>query len=422
MKPHVCKFVRPLLRGFPKLTNKFSVRESSQYHKIDDHIFGLDHQQRELRKLVFNFVQTELAPKAADIDRKNNFDDLRLFWKKLGELGLLGITAKSEYGGTDGTYLDHVIIMEEISRASAAVGLSYGAHSNLCINQIHRNGTEEQKYKYLPKLCSGEHIGALAMSEPESGSDVVSMKLRAEKKGDYYVLNGNKFWITNGPDAETLIVYARTNPHAKKPQHGITAFIVERGFEGFSTAQKLDKLGMRGSNTAELVFQDCKVPAANVLGEVNKGIYVLFSGLDLERLILAAGPLGILQACCDVAFDYAHTRKQFGKPIAEFQLIQGKIANMYTALSACRSYLYSVARSCDKGHVNRKDCAAVILYNAENATNAALDAIQILGGNGYINDYPTGRLLRDAKLYEIGAGTSEVRRMVISRAITEEYS
>lgn len=309
-----------------------------------------------------------------------------------------------------------------MSRASAAIGLSYGVHSNLCINQIHRNGTEEQKHKYLPKLCSGEHIGALAMSESTSGSDVVSMKLRAEKKNDYYILNGHKFWITNGPDADTIIVYAKTDPNAIKQQHGITAFIVERDFEGFSIAQKLDKLGMRGSNTGELVFQDCKVPVKNVLGQVNKGIYVLFSGLDLERVTLAAGPLGIIQACCDVAFEYAHVRKQFEKRIAEFQMIQEKIANMYTSLSACRSYLYSVVRSCDAGYINRKDCAAVILYIAECATKAALDAIQILGGNGYINDYPTGRLLRDAKLYEIGAGTSEIRRMVISRAISEEYS
>ncbi|XP_053979512.1 isovaleryl-CoA dehydrogenase, mitochondrial [Hylaeus volcanicus] len=423
MNLSISKFTRSLLQNYSKWNSElFNVRCSSQYYKIDENICELKDQQKQLRQLVFNVAQKELAPKADEIDKKNNFDDLRSFWKKLGELGLLGITAKTEYGGTGGTYLDHIIIMEELSRASAAIGLSYGAHSNLCLNQIHKNGTEEQKNKYLPKLCSGEHIGALAMSEPGSGSDVVSMKLRAEKKGDYYVLNGNKFWITNGPDAETLVVYGRTNPNTDKPQHGITAFIVERGFEGFSTAQKLDKMGMRGSNTAELVFEDCKVPAGNVLGEENKGVYVLFSGLDLERLVLAAGPLGIIQACCDVTFDYAHTRKQFGKRIAEFQLIQEKIANMYTSLSACRSYLYFVARSCDAGHVNRKDCAAVILFLAESATKTALDAIQVLGGNGYINDYPTGRFLRDAKLYEIGAGTSEVRRMVISRAISEEYS
>ncbi|XP_017765383.1 PREDICTED: isovaleryl-CoA dehydrogenase, mitochondrial [Eufriesea mexicana] len=421
MEFSINKFTRSLLWNLLKSKNKFNVRYSSQHFKIDDNIFGLNEQQKELRQLVFNFAQKELAPKAAEIDKKNNFDELREFWKKLGELGLLGITTKSEYGGTGGTYLDNVIIIEELSRASAAIGLSYGAHSNLCINQIHKNGTEEQKYKYLPKLCSGEHIGALAMSESTSGSDVISMKLRAQKISDYYVLNGHKFWITNGPDADIFIVYAKTNPNATKPQHGITAFIVERGFEGFSTAEKLNKLGMRGSNTGELVFQDCKVPAKNVLGQINKGIYVLFSGLDLERMTLAAGPLGLIQACCDVTFDYAHMRKQFGKRIAEFQMIQEKIANMYTSLSACRSYLYAVARSCDAGHINRKDCAAVILYIAECATKTALDAIQILGGNGYINDYPTGRFLRDAKLYEIGAGTSEIRRIVISKAISEEY-
>lgn len=408
-------------RHLANCAGKIGACRASSYFKIDESIFGLSDEQKELRSLVFNFVQKELAPKAAEIDKKNNFDELRTFWKQLGSLGLLGPTAKEDYGGTGGTYLDNIIIMEEISRASGAIGLSYGAHTNLCVNQIHRNGSEEQKRKYLPKLCSGEHIGALAMSETGSGSDVVSMKLRAEKKGDYYVLNGNKFWITNGPDADTLIVYARTDPNVAKPQHGITAFIVERGFEGFSTAPKLDKLGIRGSNTSELIFENCKVPAANVLGEINKGIYVLFSGLDLERLVLASGPLGLLQACCDVAFEYAHTRKQFGQNLAEFQLIQGKIADMYTALSSSRSYLYSVARACDAGHVNRKDCAAVIMYISENATKAALDAIQILGGNGYTNDYATGRLLRDAKLYEIGAGTSEIRRIVISRAISEEY-
>ncbi|CAD6208295.1 GSCOCG00003304001-RA-CDS [Cotesia congregata] len=312
--------------------------------------------------------------------------------------------------------------MEELSRASASIALSYGAHSNLCINQIQRNGTEEQKLKYLPKLCSGEHFGALAMSEPGSGSDVVSMKTKAEKHGDYYILNGNKFWITNGCDADTLVVYAKTNLTTDKPQHGITAFIVEKGTEGFTTGVKLDKLGMRGSNTAELIFQDCKIPAKNILGQLNKGVYVLMSGLDLERLVLAGGPLGITQACCDIAFQYAHDRKQFNRRIAEFQMIQAKIADMYTTLSANRSYLYSVARACDTNHINRKDCAAVILLCAESATKVALDAIQILGGNGYINDYPTGRLLRDAKLYEIGAGTSEIRRMIISREITEEYS
>lgn len=400
---------------------KIGACRGSSYCKIDESIFGLSDEQKELRSLVFNFAQKELAPKAAEIDKKNTFSELRTFWRELGKLGLLGPTVKSEYGGTGGTYLDHIVIMEELSRASAAIGLSYGAHSNLCVNQIHRNGTEKQKHKYLPKLCSGEHIGALAMSEPGSGSDVVSMKLRAEKKGDHYVLNGNKFWITNGPDADVIVVYARTDPKTDKPQHGITAFIVERGTEGFSTAQKLDKLGMRGSNTGELIFEDCKVPVANILGEVNKGIYVLFSGLDLERLVLAGGPMGILQACCDVAFEYAHTRQQFGQYLAQFQLLQGKIADMYTALSSSRSYLYSVARACDSGHLNRKDCAAVLLYCAESAMKASSDAIQILGGNGYINDYVTGRLLRDAKLYEIGGGTNEIRRIVISRAITDEY-
>ncbi|XP_047351685.1 isovaleryl-CoA dehydrogenase, mitochondrial [Vespa velutina] len=409
------------LKNSIKYIYECNVKYSTRYYKINENTFGLNDQQKELRNLIFDFAQKELAPKATEIDRKNNFDELRTFWKKLGNLGLLGITADTEYGGTGGSYFEHVIVMEEISRACAAIGLSYGAHSNLCVNQINRNGTNKQKQKYLPKLCSGEHIGALAMSEPEAGSDVVSMKLKAERKGDYFVLNGNKFWITNGPDADVLVVYAKTNPNNLKPQHGITAFIIERGMEGFSTAQKLDKLGMRGSNTSELIFEDCKVPVENVLGELNKGIYVLFSGLDLERLILAGGPLGILQACCDVAFEYAHTRKQFGKYISEFQLIQGKIADMYTTLSASRSYLYSIARSCDAGHVNRKDCAAVVLYCAENATKAALDAIQILGGNGYINDYSTGRYLRDAKIYEIGAGTSEIRRMLISRVITEEY-
>ncbi|XP_070164104.1 isovaleryl-CoA dehydrogenase, mitochondrial isoform X3 [Polyergus mexicanus] len=363
---------------FANHVNKIAnVNYVSSYCKIDESIFGLSNEQRELRSLVFNFAQKELAPKAAEIDKKNNFDELRVFWRELGKLGFLGITVKPEYSGTGGTYLDHVIILEELSRVSAAIGLSYGAHSNLCVNQIHRNGTEEQKHKYLPKLCSGEHIGALAMSEPGSGSDVISMKLRAEKKSDYYVLNGNKFWITNGPDADTLVVYAKTDPNADKPQHGITAFIVESATEGFSTAQKLDKLGMRGSNTCELIFEDCKIPAANVLGEVNKGVYVLLSGLDLERLVLAAGPVG--------------------------------------------TYLYSVARSCDAGHTNRKDCAAVLLFCTENAVKATMNAMQILGGNGYINDCVTGRLLRDAKVYDIGAGTNEIRRLVISRAITQEY-
>lgn len=375
----------------------------------------------QLREAAFNFAQKELAPFAQDIDKNNGWAELRPFYKKMGEMGFLGPTVKEEYGGLGGSYTDHCIIMEEISRACGAIGLGYGAHSNLCVNQIHRNGTEEQKRKYLPKLISGEHMGALAMSEPGSGSDVVSMRLKAEKKGDYYLLNGNKFWITNGPDADTFVVYARTNPNVK-PQHGISAFIVQKDYPGFSTAQKLDKLGMRGSNTCELLFEDCKVPATNLLGAEGKGVYVLMSGLDYERLVLAAGPVGLMQAACDVAFEYAHIRKQFNTRIGEFQLIQGKMADMYTTLNACRSYLYNVARACDKGKANPKDCAGVILYNAEKATQVALDAIQILGGNGYINDYSAGRIMRDAKLYEIGAGTSEVRRMVIGRSLNKEYS
>lgn len=332
----------------------------------------------------------------------------------------MGPTASPDFGGSGLSYTDHCIIYEEISRASGSIALSYGAHSNLCVNQINRNGNEEQKSKYLPKLCSGEHIGALAMSEAGSGSDVVSMKLRAEKKGDYYVLNGTKFWITNGPDADTLVVYAKTNLNVA-PQHGITAFLIEKGFDGFSTGPKLDKLGIRGSSTGELIFQDCKVPAKNILGEEGKGVYVLMSGLDYERLVLSAGPVGLMQSACDVAFEYAHQRKQFNTRIGEFQLLQGKMADMYTTLNACRSYMYNVARTCDQGRANPKDCAGAILYCAEKATQVALDAIQILGGNGYINDYPTGRILRDAKLYEIGAGTSEVRRMLIGRALNKEY-
>jgi len=391
------------------------------HYPIDDIVSGLTEEQIMLRKTVFEFAQKELAPKAAEIDKQNHFSELREFYKKMGALGLLGITAKSEYGGSDGGYLDHCLIMEELSRASGAIGLSYGAHSNLCVNQIARNGTEEQKMQYLPKLCSGDHMGALAMSEPGSGSDVVSMKTRADKKGDYYVLNGNKFWITNGPDADVLIIYAKTDPTNPKPQHGITAFIIEKDTPGFSTAQKLDKLGMRGSNTCELVFEDCKVPEKNILGGLNQGVYVLMSGLESERLVLASGPVGIMQSCCDTAFDYAHTRKQFNQRIGEFQLMQGKMADMYTTMNACRSYLYNVARACDVGHASNKDCAGIILYTAEKATQMALDAIQILGGNGYINDYPTGRYLRDAKLYEIGAGTSEVRRQIIGRALNSEY-
>jgi len=391
------------------------------HYPVDDRVNGLTEDQKQLRETIFNFCQKELAPHADAIDKADDFPGRGEFWRKLGEMGLLGITASPDFGGSGMGYLDHVIAMEEISRASGAIALSYGAHSNLCVNQINRNGTDKQKEKYLPKLCSGEHFGALAMSEAGSGSDVVSMKTTAEKKGDYYVLNGTKFWITNGPYADTLVVYAKTNPNAAKAQHGVTAFLIERGMEGFSTSPKLDKLGIRGSGTCELVFEDCKVPAENVLGEVNKGIYVLFSGLDLERLVLTGGPLGLMQAACDTAFEYAHTRKQFGQRIGEFQLLQGKMADMYTTLNSCRTYTYCVGRACDEGYFSNKDCAGVILLTAEKCTQVCLDAVQILGGNGYINDYPTGRFLRDAKLYEIGAGTSEVRRLIIGRCLNAEY-
>ena len=366
-----------------------------------------------LRDSVRDFAQSEIAPQAAAIDAANEFP--QTLWRELGALGLLGITVEEEYGGAGMGYVEHTIAMEEISRASASVGLSYGAHSNLCVNQLHRNGTQQQKQKYLPKLISGEHVGALAMSEPGSGSDVLSMRLRADKKSDRYVLNGSKMWITNGPEAHTLVVYAKTKPDAGAK--GITALIIEKGFAGFSTAQKLDKLGMRGSNTCELVFEDCEVPEENILGNVNEGVKVLMSGLDYERLVLSGGPLGIMQACMDIVIPYVHERKQFDTPIGEFQLMQGKLADMYTTLNACRAYVYAVARACDCGQTTRKDAAGAILYSAEKATWMALQAIQCLGGNGYINDYPTGRLLRDAKLYEIGAGTSEIRRMLIGREL-----
>ena len=378
--------------------------------------FALGEEIDALRETVDRFARDEVAPLAEQVDRENEFP--MPLWRKLGDLGLLGITAEPEFGGSGMGYLALVVAIEEISRASASVGLSYGAHSNLCVNQIRRNGTSEQKRKYLPRLCTGEHVGALAMSEAGSGSDVVSMQLRAEKRGDLYVLNGSKMWITNGPDADILVIYAKTDPEAGP--RGITAFIVEKDFPGFSTAQKLDKLGMRGSNTCELVFSDCEVPAENVLGEVGEGVNVLMSGLDTERVTLAGGPLGIMAACMDVVVPYVHERRQFGRPIGDFQLMQGKIADMYTTFNACRAYVYMVAAACDRGETTRKDAAGCILYSSEKATWMALEAIQALGGNGYINDYPTGRFLRDAKLYEIGAGTSEIRRMLIGRELFGE--
>lgn len=378
--------------------------------------FNLGETADMIRDTARQFSQQEIAPRAEEIDRSNQFP--RDLWPKMGDLGLHGITVEEEYGGIGLGYLAHCIAVEEVSRASGSVGLSYGAHSNLCINQIRRNGSDAQKRKYLPKLLSGEHVGALAMSEPGAGSDVVSMKLRADKKGDRYVLNGTKMWITNGPIAETLVVYAKTDPDAGA--RGITAFLVEKGFKGFRTAQKLDKLGMRGSDTGELVFEDCEVPEENVLGVVGRGVNVLMSGLDYERAVLAAGPIGLMQAAMDVVMPYVHDRKQFGQPIGNFQLVQGKVADMYVAMNSVRAYVYTVAQACDRGETTRQDAAGAILLAAEQATKVTLDAIQLLGGNGYINDYPTGRLLRDAKLYEIGAGTSEIRRMLIGRELFDK--
>jgi len=387
---------------------------------IPNHFKGLNFALGEtadaIRETVERFTATTIAPRAAEIDRSNTFP--RDLWPGLGELGLLGITVEEEYGGTGLGYLEHSIAMEEISRGSASVGLSYGAHSNLCVNQIRRNGSHDQKKRYLPGLIAGTSLGALAMSEPGAGSDVVSMKTRADRKGDRFILNGSKMWITNGPQADVLVVYAKTEPAAGS--RGITAFLIEKGFKGFTTAQKLDKLGMRGSDTGELVFQDCEVPEENVLGKVNEGVRILMSGLDYERVVLAAGPLGIMQAAMDLVVPYVHERKQFGQPIGTFQLIQGKLADMYTRMNAARAYVYTVAKACDRGETTRKDAAGAILYAAETATWMTLEAIQILGGNGYINDYPAGRLLRDAKLYEIGAGTSEIRRMLIGRELFEE--
>ena len=378
--------------------------------------FGLGETADMIRSSVESFAQAEIAPRAEEIDASNEFP--RDLWPRLGDLGLLGITVDEEEGGSGLGYLEHCVAMEEVSRASASVGLSYGAHSNLCVNQIKLNGTPAQRGRYLPKLISGEHVGALAMSEPGAGSDVMGMRTRAERRGDRYVLNGSKMWITNGPDAEVLVVYAKTDPDAGS--RGITAFLIEKGMAGFSTAQKLDKLGMRGSNTSELVFEDCEVPAENVIGEPGQGVQVLMSGLDYERTVLAAGPLGIMRSCMDIVLPYVHQRQQFGRPIGTFQLMQGKLADMYTAMNAARAYVYAVARACDRGETSRKDAAGAILFAAEKATWMALEAIQALGGNGYVNEFATGRLLRDAKLYEIGAGTSEIRRMLIGRELFDE--
>ncbi len=392
------------------------IEEGKSVMPLPELKLGLSEELEMLRDTAHRFAQEKIAPRAAEIDRSNEFP--RDLWPEMGALGLLGITVEEEYGGAAMGYLAHTIVMEEVSRASASVGLSYGAHSNLCVNQIRLNGSEEQKRKYLPKLVSGEHVGALAMSEPGAGSDVVSMRLKAEKRNDGYVLNGNKMWITNGPDADVLVVYAKTDPQAGP--RGISAFIIEKDFAGFHPAQKLDKLGMRGSNTSELVFENCLVPHENLLGEENRGVRVLMSGLDYERVVLAGGPLGIMAACLDVVLPYVHEREQFGQPIGTFELMQGKIADMYTDWSAARAFVYAVARACDRGDQSRRDAAACILFAAERATQMALQAIQALGGNGYINEYPTGRLLRDAKLYEIGAGTSEIRRMLIGRELFEE--
>lgn len=386
---------------------------TSQYTPLN---FGQDESINLLREHVNSFAQQQIAPLAGEIDQANSFPNQ--LWPLLGEMGLLGVTVSEQYGGAGMGYLAHVVAMEEISRASASVALSYGAHSNLCVNQIFRNGNQQQREKFLPKLIDGSHVGALAMSEPNAGSDVISMQLKAELNGDHYLLNGSKMWITNGPDADVVVVYAKTEPD--KGSHGITAFIVERSVSQFQHAQKLDKLGMRGSNTCELVFNNCPVPIENILGEVNQGVKVLMSGLDYERVVLAAGPLGIMQACLDLVIPYVHDRKQFGRSIGEFQLVQAKVADMYTRSNAARAYVYAVANACDSEHASRKDAAGVILYSAELATQIALDAIQLLGGNGYINEFPAGRLLRDAKLYEIGAGTSEIRRMLIGRELFEE--